>query len=270
MASRAQMYKYEFGWVGDNKWRLQIWMCETYAPFLKEYFPEIEFDFRDEPSGTCIASLDLTKEEEQEVRKLLDIFKKHVLLGKSKNIDPYFEDELDMCFALDYNLAEDFITHDVGYTTYGNLEHNAKENRDADARAQLVETFANLCEIHPIYRRARIVMPIPPNPSKTFHLPIKLARELAETTGKKDCASMIRKVKETPRMQDLTLDEKKKALRGAIEINGDVEGKQIIIIDDLYQSGFTMWTVAKLLKKHGAKKVLGLACVKSWRDTDNQ
>jgi len=31
-----------------------------------------------------------------------------------------------------------------------------------------------------------------------------------------------------------------------------------------------MWTVAKLLKKKGAKRVLGLACVKSWRDTDNQ
>jgi hypothetical protein len=210
------------------------------------------------------------KEEEQEVRKLLDIFKKHVLLGKSKNIDPYFEDELDLCFALDYNLAEDFITHEVGYTMYGRLEHNAKENRDADARVQIVEAFANLCKNHPLYKKAGIVMPIPPNPSKTFHLPIELARELAETTGKKDCISMIRKVKETPRMQYLTLDEKKKALNGAIEINGDVEGKDIIVIDDLYQSGFTMWTVAKLLKNRGARSVLGLACVKSWRDTDNQ
>lgn len=64
--------------------------------------------------------------------------------------------------------------------------------------------------------------------------------------------------------------EKLKTLRGAIEITGDVEGKSVILIDDLYQSGSTMWTVAKLLKKKGAKRVLGLACVKSWRDTDNQ
>ncbi len=269
--SRYQMFKHELAWRGNNRWHLKIWMCDTYAPFLKEYFPEIEFDFRDGSSGTCIAILVLTKEEKQEVRKLLAIFKKYVLLGKSKNIDPYFEDELDLCFALDYNLAEDFITNEVGYTTYGRLEHNAKENRDADARAQLVETFANLCEIHPIYRKAGIVMPIPPNPSKTFHLPIKLAGDLAETTGIKDGTSMIRKVKETLRMQELTFDEKKEALIGAIEINGgDVEGKSIILVDDLYQSGFTMWTVAKLLKKKGAKKVLGLACVKSWRDTDNQ
>ncbi len=35
MGSRAQMYKYEFGCVRDNKWRLQIWMCETYAPLFE-------------------------------------------------------------------------------------------------------------------------------------------------------------------------------------------------------------------------------------------
>lgn len=52
-------------------------------------------------------------------------------------------------------------------------------------------------------------------------------------------------------------------------VAGDIREKDIIIVDDLYQSGFTMWTVAQLLKKKGARKVLGLACVKSLRDTDN-
>lgn len=269
MASRSQMYKYEFDRDRDDNWRLQIWMCETYAPLLKEYLPEIEFDFKDGLKGTCTAILLITKEEEQEVRKLLEIFKKHVLLKKSKNIEPHFKDELDVCYALDFNLAEDFMTHEKGYTMSGKLEHEAKENQDADARALLVEAFADLCESHPIYRKAETVIPIPPNPSKSFHLPVELARELAEKTRKRDGSSMIRKVRETPKLQDLPLDEKLKALRGAIEITGDIEGKSIILIDDLYQSGSTMWTVAKLLKSKGAIRVLGLACVKSWRDTDN-
>ena len=84
MGSRAQMYKYEFGWVGNNKWRLEIWMCETYAPLLKEYLPKIEFNFKDGLKGTCTALLSLTKEEEQAARKLLDVFKNHVLLKKRK------------------------------------------------------------------------------------------------------------------------------------------------------------------------------------------
>ncbi|RJQ50135.1 MAG: ComF family protein [Nitrospiraceae bacterium] len=269
MGSRAQMYKYEFDRVRDDKWRLQIWMCETYAPLLKEYLPEIEFDFKEGLKGACTTILSITKEEEQKVRKLLDVFKNHVLLKKSENIEPYFEDELDVCYALDYNLAEDFITKEVGYTKCGSVEHKAKENQDADARTQLVETLANFCEIHPLYKKARTIMPIPPNPSKTFHLPVELSRELAEKTGKRDGTGMIRKVRETPKLQALPLAEKLKALRGAIEITGDVEGKSVILIDDLYQSGSTMWTVARLLKKKGARRVLGLACVKSWRDTDN-
>ncbi len=270
MGSRSQMYKYEFCWLGDNKWRLQIWMCETYAPILEECFPKIEFKFSRGEKGSCTAQLQISRAQEQAIRHLLDIFKNHVLLKINDNIAPFFSDELDDCFALNYNLEELPGTNITEYTRYGRLEHEAKENQDAEAITQLAEILADLCEIHPIYREAGIIMPIPPNPSKTFHLPVELVKELAERMGKRDGTAMIRKVRETPKLQALPLDEKLKALRGAIEITGDVEGKSIILIDDLYQSGSTMWTTAKLLKKKGAKRVLGLACVKSWRDTDNQ
>jgi len=90
MGSRAQMYKYEFDRVGADKWRLQIWMCETYAPLLKEYLSEIEFDFKDGAKGTCTAILSLTRVQEQALRNLLELFRirKHVLLKRSENIEP--------------------------------------------------------------------------------------------------------------------------------------------------------------------------------------
>ncbi|MEW6586468.1 MAG: phosphoribosyltransferase family protein [Nitrospirota bacterium] len=212
----------------------------------------------------------MSSEQEQAIRHLLDIFKNHVLLKINDNIVPYFSDELDDCFALDYNLEELPGTTITEYTRYGRLEHAAKENQDTEARAELVAILANLCEIHPIYREAGTIMPVPPNPSKRFHLPVELARELSRRTSKRDGTTLIRKVKDTPKLQSLSLDEKLEVLRGAIEITGDVNGRSIILIDDLYQSGSTMWTVAKLLKKNGARRVLGLACVKSWRDTDNK
>ncbi len=149
------------------------------------------------------------------------------------------------------------------------MEHLAKENQNVDARDDLIEAFADICYKHPLYHKANIVIPIPPNPSKTFHLPVLMAQELASLTGKTDGSELIRKTRETPRLQGLTIEQKPEALKDSIEIIGDVEDKDIIIIDDLYQSGFTMWTVAKLLKDNGANKVRGLACVKSWRDTDN-
>ena len=45
--------------------------------------------------------------------------------------------------------------------------------------------------------------------------------------------------------------------------------KDVIIIDDLYQSGVSMWSYAKFLKSLGAKRVMGISAVKSLRDSDN-
>ena len=39
---------------------------------------------------------------------------------------------------------------------------------------------------------------------------------------------------------------------------------------ELYQSGTTLWSYAKNLKLAGATTVIGLVCVKTSRDTDNQ
>ena len=55
-----------------------------------------------------------------------------------------------------------------------------------------------------------------------------------------------------------------------VVIHGEVNGRTLVVIDDLYQSGATMWCYARCLKQRGAKAVLGLVCVKSMRDTDNR
>ena len=56
----------------------------------------------------------------------------------------------------------------------------------------------------------------------------------------------------------------------AVELSCRVSGKTIVVVDDLFQSGASMWCYSEYLKRMGAKHVLGLVCVKSLRDTDNQ
>jgi len=53
-----------------------------------------------------------------------------------------------------------------------------------------------------------------------------------------------------------------------IELSVDVRDRAVCIVDDLYKSGFTIWSFAKLLKQKGAGPVFGLCCVKSLRDDD--
>lgn len=53
-------------------------------------------------------------------------------------------------------------------------------------------------------------------------------------------------------------------------VTGEAEYQLKYHIDDLYQSGATIWNYAKYLKGLGAKKVMGVVGVKSLRDSDNQ
>ena len=52
-------------------------------------------------------------------------------------------------------------------------------------------------------------------------------------------------------------------------LDNQIRGKNVIVVDDLYQSGATMWEYAKFLKSLGARCVFGIVCVKSLRDSDN-
>jgi predicted amidophosphoribosyltransferase len=45
----------------------------------------------------------------------------------------------------------------------------------------------------------------------------------------------------------------------------EIQGKNILLVDDIYQSGFTMHEVASTLRALGAKGIYGLVATKaSW------
>jgi predicted amidophosphoribosyltransferase len=76
----------------------------------------------------------------------------------------------------------------------------------------------------------------------------------------------------TPRrsIKEVGLAQKLDTLLGTIEVDkGIFEGKRVLLIDDLYQSGISMNYCALLLLRGGARKVFGLACEKTCRNDDN-
>ena len=80
--------------------------------------------------------------------------------------------------------------------------------------------------------------------------------------------------KDKPSMKQLSVEAKIEAWAeiydsGSVVLDKVIEGKNIIIIDDLYQSGTTIWKYASFLKEHGARVVCGVVCVKSLKDSDN-
>lgn len=193
----------------------------------------------------------------------------------NKNIEDYFYDELDYCIASDFN-----IVYGEGRTEIGEAEYQLKYNIDNLSEKEQTQ-YADLimhrmldnCKYIPIYNTLDwCISPMPAsNEGKT-----KMAWQMAEAMSRQLNFSFIAPTLncDKPQMKQLTVEDKIAIWKeiydnNNVVLNSHVRGKNIIVVDDLYQSGATIWEYAKYLKKMGAKQVCGIVCVKSLRDSDN-
>lgn len=149
----------------------------------------------------------------------------------------------------------------------GLLQRNARA-QDADSTRQIATQMTAAIRAHPGLLRADVIAAVPPNPSKTFHLPDLLVRELGIGL-QQPVALRLRKIEDTPQLKGTSIEQKAQILAKAFRLEEDVRGREVLLIDDVCQSGTTMWTVAKIISDAGASRVSGLVAVKTWRDDDN-
>jgi predicted amidophosphoribosyltransferase len=214
--------------------------------------------------GTYIHNVEV--ETRNELTTLLDLCTKHILL----------DDDLTECFALDYHTTFDPAG---GYprTKMGSLVYQAKPYRrtpssnNIAATDQLARLMVSFIQNHPTYRRSEIVVAAPPSrPDKPFDVPGEIVKRiLAACDTMLDGRNYIKKVRETRPMKDCpTIPEKINNVRNAFAMSedADVRGKTVLLVDDIYQSGFTLNEVGRVLFEAGAESVLGLVATKTGRD----
>lgn len=80
---------------------------------------------------------------------------------------------------------------------------------------------------------------------------VRMREELIKNTN----PNLIAGVASVAQLRDRDRADKKQTL----ELIGDVEGKTVIILDDMLRSGSTMFNAAKVAKEAGAKRVIGMA-----------
>lgn len=86
-----------------------------------------------------------------------------------------------------------------------------------------------------------------------------LAQELSKFIGILYIDKILeRKIYTKPQFQ-LTKEERKHNLKNAFSVNMNVKGKNILLVDDITTSGVTLRECGKILKRSGAKRVLGIA-----------
>jgi predicted amidophosphoribosyltransferase len=215
----------------------------------------------------------LSEEELEVVGEWKERFAQYVLIGLNRNIVTSFFSELDFCLALDYTFIDKYPRK--VHTLYGRAIYQLKNQNNIQALGILSGGLSMaLQELTLMFRTRSPVISIVPSPVDQCSVPRKLAKAVSHNTGIEfvDCSLHCSKQK----LRGLSLSEKAPEwdrlydCPECVQRSVDVEGKTVFLIDDLYQSGTTLWSCAKNLKKAGATCVVGLVCVKTWRDTDNQ
>jgi len=185
-------------------------------------------------------------------------------------------DYLALSFALDYE--REGGDPNKAQTEVGQLRAVAKPYGGQAATAQtkaaadeLVAHCLTFLKQMTCYNSANCVVAMPPSdPAKTYNLPRYLAAQIAARLNLPDLSQHVRTIKARNSIKAVPLAQKLDTLLGTIEVDAGVfDGKHVLLIDDLYQSGISMNYCALLLLKAGAKKIFGLACEKTCRNDDN-
>jgi ComF family protein len=106
-----------------------------------------------------------------------------------------------------------------------------------------------------------LLIPVPLHPQRLrergFNQALLLVKELSRRTGIPYRKTILQKKKATLPQVNLSGAEREKGLKGAFQVIGkkELEGKSILLIDDVYTTGATVNECSKVLRRGGVKRV---------------
>lgn len=140
---------------------------------------------------------------------------------------------------------------------------------------KLASVLANLMISHlnilnsKFYILNSIIIPIPLHPNRKRQRGFNQAQLLAETIAchfKLPLINELKRIKDNkPQAKTKNFEERERNILNCFEIKNPemIQGKNIILIDDVFTSGATINEAAKILKENGAKKIIALVLAKT-------
>jgi len=177
------------------------------------------------------------------------------------NIDPRpIAGPWDDGFTLDaHTLSAEFLGYDLDgrpqfdtvRSELGEMLFQLKYRGDRAASASLAAVAADFLDEASIV--VDVVVPLPPSRVRAFQPLAAIASQLARKVGAAYDPLSLRKVKETPELKSVgEMAEREAALAGAFDVQGQLlNGKRVLLFDDLYRSGASMREAARTLRAKG-------------------
>lgn len=179
-------------------------------------------------------------------------------------------------FALDlHTLSSEFSGYDeFGHEFFdtkrsaiGELLYRLKYKSDKSSLKEILDVTVNF--LNNKWKISGIldgILPVPPSISRTFQPVIEIARGISSMLQVRLYEGFLIKVKETPELKNVSDYQKRLELLTDTFAtkNLSLEGKNVLLLDDLYRSGATFNAIIRVLYEKGmVNKVYVLALTKT-------
>lgn len=155
---------------------------------------------------------------------------------------------------LDFKIARSPFVYDG---IIKRLIHNFKYDNAKFLFKPLAKYMANCYKENNM--KADVIVAIPLYKARLKKRGYNQAEKLAEEMSKiinLPLISALERIKDTPSQTNLDFKERQRNIEGAFTVKDkSFEGKNVLLIDDVYTSGATMKEASKVLKQNGAKDI---------------
>ena len=223
---------------------------KTIEPLLKKEIGNPDFAlFLNKTTGKPFRMV-FSEREYEDIRAFMDKYKDIVFL----------RDCLDLSLSLSMNRIDENTRTEIG-----ELEYQAKYHPESSEYnhviVSLTKRMQGLLDSIPFFKGVDYICVVP-----SSHAFVREIVSGLKEFDFSDISSSLSWNKKTELKNADSLEDKLDALLDShlvIADDVDLEGKSILLVDDLYKSGLTMQYVAMMLKNAGCSRVFGLTLVKS-------
>ena len=156
-----------------------------------------------------------------------------------------------------------FAGSDWSRSGVGDLAFRFKYKSDLSAVQPLVKEIMALFAEHPELKDVDALVPIPRSTARSFDPVRIMADALSRHLRIPVTPILTRKRRAMPQKQMNTLAQKRANVAKAFAVQGEIDGKRLLVVDDLYDSGATLEEAANILSKAGAKRICVLTLTRT-------
>ncbi|MDI6768058.1 MAG: RecQ family ATP-dependent DNA helicase [Anaerolineales bacterium] len=137
----------------------------------------------------------------------------------------------------------------------GDLTYRLKYDSDTTVLPALIQQTLDLFQAHPELGQVDVIVPVPSSTERKVN-PVHVFCEALAGKIKIPLQTFVAKTRQTqPQKEMKTLAQKRANVAGAFALRGEIKGKRVLLVDDLFDSGATLDEITRLLLKHGASRV---------------